>query len=79
MAQTVRIDESTHALLRELADADHLSLQEELALAVQARRRERFFADLNAGYAQMREDERAEDEAESALWDKSLGDGLENE
>jgi hypothetical protein len=49
MAQTVRIDESTHALLRELADADNLSLQDELALAVKARKKEKFFAQMKAG------------------------------
>jgi hypothetical protein len=76
MAQTVRIDESTHALLRELADADQLSLHEELALAVQARRRERFFAEMHAGYARMTVAEREEDAEEGALWDSALGDGL---
>jgi hypothetical protein len=79
MAQTVRIDEATHALLRELAAADKLSLNEELALAVQARRRERFFAELHAGYAQMSEAERAEEAAENALWDNATGDGLRDE
>ncbi len=79
MAQTVRIDEATHALLRELADADNVSLNEELALAVQARRRERFFAELHAGYAQMTVAERAEEAADSALWDKAVGDGLHQE
>jgi hypothetical protein len=79
MAQTVRIDEATHALLRELADADKLSLNDELALAVQARRKERFFAELHAGYAQMTEAERAEEAAETALWDKAAADGLHHE
>jgi hypothetical protein len=79
MAQTVRIDEATHALLRELADADKLSLNDELALAVQARRKERFFAELHAGYAQMTEAERAEEAAENALWDKAAADGLHHE
>jgi hypothetical protein len=77
MAQTVRINESTHALLRQLADADNISLNEELELAVQARRKERFFAEMHAGYAQLPETERAEDAAENALWDHALGDGLE--
>jgi hypothetical protein len=79
MAQTVRIDEETHALLRQLADADKLSLNEELALAVRARRKERFFAEMHAGYAQMPGDERAEDAAETALWDNALGDGVDEE
>lgn len=79
MAQTVRIDESTHALLRDLAEADGVSLHEELARAVQARKRERFFAELAAGYSAMSQQERSEDEAELAQWDTTLGDGLDDE
>ena len=79
MAQTVRIDEATHALLRELAAADKLSLNDELALAVKARRKERFFAEMHAGYAQLTEAERVEDAAETALWERALGDGLDDE
>jgi hypothetical protein len=79
MAQTVRIDEATHALLRELADADNLSLNQELALAVRARRKERFFAEMHAGYTQMTETERVEEAAEMAPWDSAVGDGLDDE
>jgi hypothetical protein len=79
MAQTVRIDEPTHALLRELADADEVSLHEELARAVRARKKERFFAEMRAGYAQMTDAERAEEAEELALWDQTLLDGLEDE
>jgi hypothetical protein len=79
MAQTVRIDESTHALLRELADADNLTLQDELALAVKARKKERFFAEMKAGYEAMTDEQRAEEAAEMAVWDTALGDGLEQE
>jgi hypothetical protein len=79
MAQTVRIDESTHALLRELADADNLSLQDELTLAVKARKREKFFAEMKAGYEAMTGEERAEEAGETAVWDTALGDGLEDE
>lgn len=79
MAQTVRIDEATHALLRELADADNLSLNDELALAVKARKKERFFAEMKAGYEAMTAEERAEEAAEVAVWDTALLDGLEDE
>ncbi len=79
MAQTVRIDEPTHALLRELADADNLSLQDELALAVKARKKERFIAEFTASYASMTDEERAEEAAEVAVWDSALGDGLDDE
>lgn len=75
MAQTVRIDEDTHRHLRRLADADGVSLQEELARAVRARRRETFFASIAAGYTARSPTEVAEDEAELALWDQTLGDG----
>ena len=80
MAQTVRIDPATHALLQRLADADGgVTLQEELARAVQSRMRELFFAELHAGYARLSEAEQAEDAADTALWDSALGDGLEPE
>jgi hypothetical protein len=79
MAQTVRIDEATHTLLRELADADELSLHDELALAVKARKKEKFFAEMKAGYEAMTDEERAEDAAELAVWDTALLDGLEHE
>lgn len=79
MAQTVRIDEATHTLLRELADADEVSLHEELALAVKARKKEKFIAEFHAAYAEMTEAERAEEAAEMAVWDSALLDGLEDE
>jgi predicted N-formylglutamate amidohydrolase len=79
MAQTVRIDEATHALVRELADADNLSLNDELALAVQARRKERFFAEFHAAYAEITDVERLEEATENAVWDSALGDGLDDE
>jgi hypothetical protein len=78
MAQTtVRIDEATHALLSELAKADGVTLHEELTRAVMARRKERFFEEMEAGYAAMAAEERAEDAAEAVLWDRALGDGIE--
>lgn len=80
MAQTsLRINESTHALLRQLADAEGVSLVEELDRAVQARHRELFFDELKAGYAAMTSSERAEDAAEVQAWDMALADGLERE
>jgi hypothetical protein len=77
MAETVRIDEGTHGLLRDLAEADGVSLSEELARAVQARRRERFFAELAAGYAALTGKERDDEATELARWDGTLRDGDE--
>jgi hypothetical protein len=79
MALTVRIDKSTHGLLRDLAKVDGVSLNEELTRAVEARRRERFFAEMAAGYAALTEKEINEDAAERALWDGALRDGLDDE
>lgn len=80
MAQTsLRINESTHALLRQLADAEGVSLVEELDRAVKARQRELFFAELKAGYAAMTPAERAEDAAEVQAWDVTIADGLDRE
>ena len=75
MAQTVKIDPETHALLRQLAEEDHVSMQEQLSRAVKALQKERFFRQLALGYAQLTPQERAEDATETALWDQTLGDG----
>ncbi len=77
MAQTVKIDPETHALLRRMADADRVSMQEQLARAVKALQRARFFHQMARGYAQLTPEERAQDAEEMALWDQTLGDGAE--
>jgi hypothetical protein len=79
MAQTVKIDEIAHAALRKLADRDHITLQEALAKAVEVARRERFFQDLDRGYAAMTPEEWAEENAEREFWDQTLIDGLQDE
>jgi hypothetical protein len=72
VTQTVKIDEIAYAGLRELADRDHLTLQEALAKAVDVARRERFFQDLDRGYAEMTTEEWAEENAEREHWDQTL-------
>jgi hypothetical protein len=75
MAQTVKIDAETHALLRQMAEEDRVSMQEELARAVRALQRARFFHQMAQGYAHLTPQERAEDAEGMALWDKTLSDG----
>jgi hypothetical protein len=58
---SVRVDAATMATVRALAEKDKLSLKAELARAVEAYRRERFFAELTASYA-LAPEEPAEDE-----------------
>jgi predicted transcriptional regulator len=75
---TVRISERTRETLREIARQEHASIQAVLEKAVEEYRRKRFLEDLNAEYAELRKDPEAwsEIEAERALWDATLADGL---
>ena len=56
---TVRIQESTHATLRELAAASGRSLQDVLAEAVELYRRKQLLDETNAAYARLRASRRA--------------------
>jgi predicted transcriptional regulator len=75
---TVRISAPIHALLKQLAEAEGSTLQSVLARAVESYRRRRFLEQVNAGYAALRADAAAGQafEAEVALWDATLADGL---
>lgn len=79
MSLTVRIDEATHATLRELAAKDRLSLQDELARVVEASRRERFFAEMAAVHAALTPEQLAEERAESALWEQAEHEDLDKD
>jgi hypothetical protein len=57
------------------------TMQDVLAEAVEAYRRQRFLEGANAEYAALRADPTAwaEEQAERAAWDATLADGLEGE
>jgi hypothetical protein len=76
----IRVPESTHSILRELADETGSSMQELLVEAIEEMRRQRMFDLSNAAYAAMREneDEWQEELRERKLWDVTLADGLED-
>ncbi len=78
---TVRIDEQTREKLRALACEMDVSMQDVLAKAVEAYRRQRFLEDANADYERLRADPAAwaEELAERKLWDATLLDGLEDD
>lgn len=78
---TVRVSRQTHTVLGELAKESGLSIQEVLAQAVEAYRRQQWLAAANAEYAALRAnpDAWAEEEAERRLWDATLMDGLEGD
>ncbi|MBI4956650.1 MAG: toxin-antitoxin system protein [Myxococcales bacterium] len=81
MAETVRIDPISHAVLTEIARAKHVPLTTVLARAVEAYRRELMIQALDADYAELRGDTAAwaEERAERALWDATTADGREGE
>lgn len=76
---TIPISESSHRMLRELAEQTGQSAAEILDQALDTYRRKVFFEQLNAGYAELRADPQAwaEELAERQLWDATLMDGLD--
>ncbi len=78
---TVRVDRATHARMAQIAEAEGCSLTELAARAVDLYWRDWVFAQGNAAYAALRADPiaNAEWQAEMALWDSTLMDGLEDE
>src|SRR5271154_4080517 len=76
---TVEISETSDAMLRELAKQTGQSIVEVLDKALAAYRREVFFEQMNAGYAELRADPQAWEEFEKDRkeWDGTLMDGLD--
>jgi hypothetical protein len=73
----VRINMQTHQTLREIAKAEHRSMQAVLEVAVEEYRRRCLLEDANAAYARLRNDPVVwqEIQAERAEWE-ALSDGL---
>ncbi len=78
---TVRISPRSHRTLKELAQRSGQPMQTILDHAIEEERRRLFIAEANASYAAMREDPKAwaELQAERAVWDETLLDGLKSE
>ncbi len=77
----VRVDESTHRILRELAQQEQKTMPEILARAVESYRRRRFLEEANAAYSILRNDAEAwrEELEERDSWSATLADGLEGQ
>jgi predicted transcriptional regulator len=75
---TIDINEASQKLLSELADKTGQNAAEVIDKALLSYRRELFFNNLNAGYAELRADPKAwaEHEAEREQWDQTLMDGI---
>jgi predicted transcriptional regulator len=76
---TVHLSEASHKILKELAEQTDQTMTEVLDKALDAYRRQVFFEQMNAGYAELRADPAAwaEHLAERELWDATLMDGLD--
>jgi predicted DNA-binding protein len=77
----IRISPRSKATLRELAEHDGRPMQNVLDEAIEQYRRDRFFRDLDEGYARLQADPKAwqEELDERRLWDATLADGLDSE
>ena len=75
MAQAVRqakLSEETYAAVTRLAAASNTTQTEILGRAVKLLEREQFFAELNAGFAELSEKDRLELNEERQEWDATL-------
>jgi predicted transcriptional regulator len=77
---TIRVSEKTRDTLHALAHDIGASMAEVVEQAIEAYRRQRVLDAANAQYAALRADPEAwaEVQAERAVWDVTLSDGLEN-
>ena len=77
----IRISAQSKAILRELAEHEGKPMQTVLDAAIEHYRRDRFFRELDEGYAQLQANPRAwqEELDERRLWDSTLADGLDSQ
>jgi len=77
----IRISPRSKAVLRTLARQAGKPMQAVLDEAIEHYQRDKFLDDVNAAFANLRNDPKAwkEEQAERALWDKTLSDGLKKE
>jgi len=77
--RTIPISDASHQLLNKLAEETGQTTLEVINNALDAYRRELFFRQMDAGYAELRADSKAwaEHQAERKLWDATLLDGLD--
>ena len=80
-SKTVRIDQETWGVLKELAELLGEPMQKVLAGAIEAHRRQLVLEKSNAAFAALRADPGAwqEEQAERRAWDTTLPDGLAEE
>ena len=77
----IRISPRSKAALRTLAKQEGKPMQAVLDEAIEYYQRDKFLDEVNAAFGNLRSDPKAwkEEQAERALWDKTLKDGIEPE
>ena len=78
-SQMVRVSKADHAVLAELSKSTGKSMSATLSEAIRAQKRRHLLEASNAAYAELRKDPKAwkEELEERALWETTLGDGLD--
>jgi hypothetical protein len=78
---TIKVSVQTRDRLKRLADEDQLTMDAELARALDKAEEARFWAGVQADYARLQADPQqwADYVAELAEWDGTAGDGLDGE
>ncbi|HEY3957295.1 MAG TPA: hypothetical protein VGM53_28345 [Streptosporangiaceae bacterium] len=78
---TIKVSVATRDRLKRLADEDHLTMDAELARALDKAEDARFWAGVRADYARLQADpqEWGDYVSELAEWDQTAGDGLGEE
>ena len=74
---TVRINDETHKVLRDLAERTGTPMQRVLTDAVELYRRQNFLEEMNTAYASLKSNttEWNKEMQERSLWDKTANDG----
>jgi hypothetical protein len=78
---TIKVSVQTRDRLKRLADEDHLTMEAELAKALDRAEEDRFWNGVREDYARLQADpqEWADYAGELAEWDHTAGDGLDKE
>jgi predicted transcriptional regulator len=81
MASNVRISDSTHRKLRDLAEREHTPLQTVVERAIEDYRRNRFLDTVNSQFAALKADVDTwrSESAERDEWDATISDGNDRE
>ena len=78
---TIRINRTTHEVLKGIASEQDVSMQTVIESAIEKYRQHIMLSQMNEDFAALRKDKKAwkEELEERRLWDNTLGDGIEKD